>query len=108
MLCIALAVDAVIIGALTMLAGFFSGVMVGVYPALLSDELGAENLSVTYPLSQTMAGVLNLAGPPLLGLIATMLETSYVMLLLGCSLIIGSLPLLISSTVMHCKAASIQ
>ena len=108
MLCIALAVDAVIIGALTMLAGFFSGVMVGVYPALLSDELGAENLSVTYPLSQTMAGVLNLAGPPLLGMIATMLETSYVMLLLGCSLIIGSLPLLISSIVMHCTAASIQ
>ena len=31
---------------------YISGVMVGVYPALLSDELGAENLAVTYPLSQ--------------------------------------------------------
>ena len=49
-----------------MLAGLGSGVMVGVYPSLLSDELGAEQLSHTYPVSLTLAGLLNLAGPPAL------------------------------------------
>ena len=105
MLLIAMMVEGVTIGVLTVVAGYCSGVMVGVYPALLSDELGAENLSLTYPLSQTMAGLLNLAGPPLLGLLATMLETSYVMLILGLSLIIGSLPLLGSSIVLSCTAS---
>jgi len=107
MLCISICVDGFIIGGLTLLAGLFSGVMVGVYPALLSDELGAENLSITYPLSQTMAGLLNLAGPPLLGMLATVLETSYVMLVLGVSLIVGSLPLAVASIVMHFRASSI-
>ena len=85
------------VGALTLAAGLCSGLMVGVYPALLSDELGPDNLSVTYPLSQTVAGVLNLAGPPILGLIAQLLTTSHVMILLGASLIMGSVPLALSS-----------
>ena len=32
---------------------------VGTYPALLSDELGAENLEVTYPLSQVTPDVVH-------------------------------------------------
>ena len=38
-------------------ANFFQ---VGTYPALLSDELGAENLEVTYPLSQVTPEIVNL------------------------------------------------
>ena len=33
---------------------YWSCKKVGTYPALLSDELGAENLAVTYPLSQVI------------------------------------------------------
>ena len=91
------------VGGLTLVAGLCSGVMVGVYPALLSDELGPENLSLTYPLSQTLAGLLNLAGPPLLGLLASVMSTSLVMMVLGSSLIIGSLPLLFASLVISCR-----
>ena len=91
--------DIVMIGAVTLVAGLCSGVMVGVYPALLSDELGPENLSLTYPLSQTLAGILNLGGPPLLGAMASMMSTTYVMIVLGSSLIVGSLPLFIASLV---------
>ena len=90
------------VGGLTLVAGLFSGVMDSVYPALLSDELGPENLSQTYPLSQTLAGVLNLAGPPLLGVLVTLMSTSHVMVVLGSSLIIGSLPLFVSS-ILFCR-----
>ena len=86
-------------GGLTLVAGLCSGVMVGVYPALLADELGPDNLSLTYPLSQTLAGLLNLGGPPLLGLLASLVSTHVVMLVLGASLIIGSVPLTLSSLV---------
>ena len=99
MMVISLLQDTVSLAILTFVAGLFSGVMVGVYPALLSDELGPENLSHTYPLSQTLAGILNLAGPPLLGLMASHLSTAHVMMVLGSSLVIGCLPLLISSIV---------
>ena len=91
--------NTVTVGLLTLVAGLCSGLMVGVYPALLSDELGPEHLSQTYPLSQTLAGLLNLAGPPLLGLLASHVSTAHVMLVLGSSLILGSLPLLISSLI---------
>jgi hypothetical protein len=46
---------------------------VGVYPSLLSDELGAEQLSHTYPVSLTLAGILNLAGPPALAQVPVVL-----------------------------------
>ena len=84
-------------GAVTLAAGLSAGIFVGVYPALLSDELGSENLSVTYPLSMTVSGLLNLAGPPILAVISSLLTTSHVMVILGVSLIIGSLPLAFSS-----------
>jgi hypothetical protein len=51
---------------MSVLVGLGSGVMVGVYPSLLSDELGAEQLGRTYPVSLTLAGLINLAGPPAL------------------------------------------
>ncbi len=51
---------------MSMVVGLGSGVMVGVYPSLLSDELGAEQLGRTYPVSLTLAGLINLAGPPAL------------------------------------------
>ena len=86
-------------GAIVLAAGLSSGIFVGVYPALLSDELGSDNLSVTYPLSMTVSGFLNLAGPPILAVISSLLTTSHVMVILGVSLIIGSLPLAISSVV---------
>ena len=87
------------VGGLTLVAGLCSGVMVGVYPALLADELGPDNLSLTYPLSQTLAGLLNLGGPPLLGLLASLVSTHVVMIVLGASLIVGSVPLTLSSLV---------
>ena len=89
-----------LVAGLTGIAGLASGVMVGVYPALLSDELGPDNLALTYPLSQTVAGLLNLAGPPLLALLATRLTTTAVMAFLGASLIVGATPLFIASLVM--------
>ena len=103
-LLVPLASDMITVGVLTLTAGLCSGLMVGVYPALLSDELGPDNLSLTYPLSQTLAGILNLAGPPLLGLIAQLLTTSHVMALLGASLIVGSLPLGLSSVLIAVRA----
>jgi hypothetical protein len=51
---------------MSVVVGLGSGVMVGVYPSLLSDELGAEQLGRTYPVSLTLAGLINLAGPPAL------------------------------------------
>ncbi len=51
---------------MSVVVGLGSGVMVGVYPSLLSDELGAEQLGRTYPVSLTLAGLINLAGPPVL------------------------------------------
>ena len=97
MILVSLASAPVTAGGLTLVAGLCSGVMVGVYPALLADELGSDQLSLTYPLSQTLAGLLNLGGPPLLGLLASRVSTHVVMLVLGSSLIIGSVPLTLSS-----------
>ena len=99
MILMSLAPDPITAGGLTLVAGLCSGVMVGVYPALLADELGPDNLSLTYPLSQTLAGLLNLGGLPLLGLLASLVSTHVVMLVLGASLIIGSVPLTLSSIV---------
>ena len=99
MVLVSLATAAVTVGGLTLAAGLCSGVMVGVYPALLADELGPDNLSLTYPLSQTLAGLLNLGGPPLLGLLASLVSTQVVMVVLGASLILGSVPLTVSSLV---------
>ena len=92
-----------LISNLTLVAGLCSGVMVGVYPALLADERGPDQLSLTYPLTQTLAGLLNLGGPPLLGLLASRVSTHVVMLVLGSSLIIGSVPLTLSSLVRCCR-----
>ena len=99
MILVSLASAPVTAGGLTLVAGLCSGVMVGVYPALLADELGPDNLSLTYPLSQTLAGLLNLGGPPLLGLLASLVSTHVVMIVLGASLIVGSVPLTLSSLV---------
>ena len=79
---------------------------VGVYPALLADELGPQHLSTTYPLSQTLAGVLNLAAPPLLGLLASLVSTAHVLLVLGASLVLGALPLALSSVLQMCRSSS--
>jgi len=94
------------VAAAILVAGLLSGVMVGTYPALLSDELGAENLAVTYPLSQTLAGLLNLAGPPLLGLLASRVDTSTVMLVLGASLVSGAAPLALASIIRPCFSSA--
>ena len=51
---------------------------------------------------QTLAGVLNLAGPPLLGLLASRLDTATVMLVLGASLVLGATPLALASIVRAC------
>ena len=51
---------------------------------------------------QTLAGVLNLAGPPLLGLLASRLDTATVMLVLGASLVLGAAPLALASIVRAC------
>ena len=99
MLLIPLTSTTPVTGAVTLAAGLSSGIMVGVYPALLSDDLGSDNLSLTYPLSMTVSGFLNLAGPPILAVISSLLTTSHVMVILGVSLIIGSLPLAVSSVV---------
>ena len=56
---------------------------------------------MSYP-AQTLAGLLNLAGPPLLGLLASHLGTSAVMLVLGASLVLGALPLGVASLVTGC------
>ena len=48
---------------------------------------------------QTLAGILNLAGPPLLGLLASCVDTTMVMVVLGASLVIGAIPLFLASIV---------
>merc|ERR1712020_365766 len=74
MLLIPLTSTTPVTGAITLAAGLSAGIMVGVYPALLSDELGSDNLSLTYPLSMTVSGFLNLAGPPILAVISSLLK----------------------------------
>merc|ERR1712020_401004 len=66
MLLIPLTSTTPVTGAITLAAGLS--------PALLSDELGSDNLSLTYPLSMTVSGFLNLAGPPILAVISSLLK----------------------------------
>ena len=77
-----------------------------------------ESIRVTiHAAFQTLAGVLNLVGPPLLGLLASRLETTTitititsrfdtatVMLVLGASLVLGAAPLALASLVSWARA----
>ncbi|XP_023340780.1 uncharacterized protein LOC111710843 isoform X2 [Eurytemora carolleeae] len=98
MIILAFQVPPTVVGCCTFTAGICSGVFIGIYPALLSDELGADRLNHTYPVSLTIAGICNLAGPPILAQISSRLNSYAVMMVLGLSLIFGSLPLLLIST----------